>query len=838
MLPETPPGDAGLSFGVSVVKKITLLLMTMALAVAMVACKGAAGVDGKDASTPPPVKIPVGPVSVGTIPDLSLMVEGTNMVDLNDAFNEPQSEALTFTATSDKPAIATATVDKATGILTVTAVAVGPAKVTVIAKDPGGLQAKQTFDVMVTAKVTEPEPDPDPDPPVTIDEVKTKYTTLEINPATSSMMEIELPADHTLRSAKTTVVTVAPKGATTGAAASSIRWASATAADMAKNMWVITAVTPGEANVEVLDGDGTKAHTIVVTVVDRPPTVAKVIDNMMIAVMVSEEIELAGYFSDPDMQTLTFEADSSDPSKATVTEGSGGTITITGKEVGSTTITVTATDGTTPVEQAFMVTVKANQSPTVPTRIGAQSVTIGTPLEIMLADHFSDPEGQTLTYKATSDAPSNAMVTDDDVTLTVTGVEVGSAVITVTAMDVAGNSVDDQFSITVAAAATTDDSEPDSMMVTIKGKGKTEDYTAEPGQDLVPQNTLYVTAMRKPNSATDWILTGEKRGMTKIDVVNDDDTSGGTISVTVINSAPMLDAEKVKMVADIYTLARDTKDNTPDTPLDDFYKVVIAGTSDASVTTQLTEEAVFSLDGFFTDTDAPDGDKLTYSVVSSTPRVVKATMDGLIIKVFVIKKEGRHFTLTVRAEDDKMTSADDVLMIDVYTKDIISKTYPVKQDADGRLLKISVENRQSAAVSHMLTVEDFGSEMGLIFAQLHATKYAANVGGNTPEPNGTGVGFSKPNDTPALGDEYYEVDSSGAVRLSYATGATAPAAGALRSAGGTKPTLSFTLNGTERSTIMVKYHLYVDKDGAVGDGEEDDQDWMTASETLTITVNK
>ena len=41
VLPETPPGDAGLSLGVSVVKKITLLLMTMALAVAMVACTGA-----------------------------------------------------------------------------------------------------------------------------------------------------------------------------------------------------------------------------------------------------------------------------------------------------------------------------------------------------------------------------------------------------------------------------------------------------------------------------------------------------------------------------------------------------------------------------------------------------------------------------------------------------------------------------------------------------------------------------------------------------------------------------------------------------------------------------
>ena len=53
MLPETPPGDAGLSLGVSVVKKITLLLMTMALAVAMVACSAAAGKPGETGPTGP-----------------------------------------------------------------------------------------------------------------------------------------------------------------------------------------------------------------------------------------------------------------------------------------------------------------------------------------------------------------------------------------------------------------------------------------------------------------------------------------------------------------------------------------------------------------------------------------------------------------------------------------------------------------------------------------------------------------------------------------------------------------------------------------------------------------
>ena len=227
----------------------------MALAGAMVACKGAAGVDGKDAPTPPPVKIPVGPDSVGTIPDLPLMVGGTSTVDLNRAFNEPEGEALPFTATSDKKAIATTAPVGANGMLTVTAVAVGEAKVTVIAKDPGGLQAKQTFDVTVTEKVVEPEPVP----PVTIDDV---LPTLEIDPTTSSTEEIKLPAEHKLKSTDLSVVTVAEKDATTGAAESTIRWAAATDdTAMAKNIWVVTTVAPGEAKVEVLDKESTHHHS-------------------------------------------------------------------------------------------------------------------------------------------------------------------------------------------------------------------------------------------------------------------------------------------------------------------------------------------------------------------------------------------------------------------------------------------------------------------------------------------------------------------------------------------------------------------------------------------------
>ena len=97
MLPETPPGDAGLSLGVSVVKKITLLLMTMALAVAMVACSAAAGKPGPagpkgdtgepgepPATTPEPGTTPgqAGPVQTITgIDDLIFNDSGTGEMD-------------------------------------------------------------------------------------------------------------------------------------------------------------------------------------------------------------------------------------------------------------------------------------------------------------------------------------------------------------------------------------------------------------------------------------------------------------------------------------------------------------------------------------------------------------------------------------------------------------------------------------------------------------------------------------------------------------------------------------------------------------------------------------
>ena len=122
----------------------------MALAVALVACQGAAGVDGKDAATPK-----LAPFKVGTIPAMTLEAGKTGTVDLSGYFSDPEGKTLTYTAVSDMPKYATVAPPK-DAMLTVTAVAAGKSTITVTATDPDKRMATQKFMVTVTKAATTP----------------------------------------------------------------------------------------------------------------------------------------------------------------------------------------------------------------------------------------------------------------------------------------------------------------------------------------------------------------------------------------------------------------------------------------------------------------------------------------------------------------------------------------------------------------------------------------------------------------------------------------------------------------------------------------------------------
>ena len=90
-----------------------------------------------------------------------------------------------------------------------------------------------------------------------------------------------------------------------------------------------------------------------------------------------------------------------------------------------------------------------NQAPVVASAIGAQAVDVNGTLVVDLSAHFSDPDGDALAYEASSSAPWVASTAVAGAELTLTGVSVGTAEVTVTARDQAGLAAAQSFALSV-----------------------------------------------------------------------------------------------------------------------------------------------------------------------------------------------------------------------------------------------------------------------------------------------------------------------------------------------------------------------------------------------------
>ena len=99
----------------------------------------------------------------------------------------------------------------------------------------------------------------------------------------------------------------------------------------------------------------------------RPPVAVGSIPELWVGVGSIESADLAGYFSDPDGDELSYEASSSNAEVATVAIQSdpnplqGDVVAVTGVASGSTEITVTASDGSFAASQDFTASVHADR---------------------------------------------------------------------------------------------------------------------------------------------------------------------------------------------------------------------------------------------------------------------------------------------------------------------------------------------------------------------------------------------------------------------------------------------------------------------------------------------
>ena len=187
---------------------------------------------------------------------------------------------------------------------------------------------------------------------------------------------------------------------------------------------------------------------------NNAPTTVGTIPNQTVYLNGSSvTVDVSAYFTDADGDSLKYSAHGSDHQKVTLSI-SGGTLTISPwKQAGSATITISATDpDTATAQQAFTVTVLANSAPsgvgTIPSQTLDGPAFTGT---VDVSSYFSDADGDSLTYTATSADTTKVTVSVSTATITVTAVAAGSATITVTATDPGGATGTQTFSVTVSS---------------------------------------------------------------------------------------------------------------------------------------------------------------------------------------------------------------------------------------------------------------------------------------------------------------------------------------------------------------------------------------------------
>ena len=221
----------------------------------------------------------------------------------------------------------------------------------------------------------------------------------------------------------------------------------------------LTGAAPGTAIVTVTatDPGGLSANQtfeVSVSSANHAPTVSGAIPDQTLEAGAQVTVDASGAFSDPDGDALSYEA-TSDASDVATASASGSDVTVTGAAAGTATITVTATDpGSLSATQTFEVTVSGtNHAPTVSAAIPDQTLEAGAQVTVNVSGAFSDPDGDALSYEATSDASDVATASASGSDVTVTGAAAGTATITVTATDPGGLSATQTFEVAVEAAS-------------------------------------------------------------------------------------------------------------------------------------------------------------------------------------------------------------------------------------------------------------------------------------------------------------------------------------------------------------------------------------------------
>lgn len=517
---------------------------------------------------------PLAPLACGPIPQQTINAGESTTV--NVCFTDENGDALSYSASSSNPTVATVAISGTT--LTITAVAPGNATVSVTAADPGGLTATASVSVMV--------PNRAPRAVGTIDGLTVEVGEQGTVDVSGAFME--------------------PDGQTLNYSASSSNPDVATAS-VAGSAVAVSAVAKGMATITVTatdPGGASATQSFGVTVPNRAPQPAGSIPAATVEVGESVEVDLAEYFADPDGDALAYTAQSSDRAVATVSVENA-VATVTAVAPGTITVTATATDpGGASATQTFEVTVP-NRAPVAVGSIPAQTVTEGGTGTVTLSPYFRDPDGDPLTYTAeiTDTQVAEVAVSKDE--LTIRALATGVAAITVTATDPGGLTATQTVpvEVTLANRAPLPQGTIPAQSVTVGASTAVDvsPYFTDPDGDA-----LTYAAQSSDPSVARVSVTGMVATVTGVAV--------GTATATVTATDPdgLAATQTVRIV-----VVRGNRAPLPQGTIPD-QSVSAGGT------------ATVNLSQYFTD---PDGDALTYAARSTDATVATVTVLGSVATV-------------------------------------------------------------------------------------------------------------------------------------------------------------------------------------------------------------
>ncbi|MCY4399352.1 MAG: hypothetical protein OXE96_08455 [Gemmatimonadetes bacterium] len=361
---------------------------------------------------------PQAPVSCGPIPQQTINV--AEVASVTACFNDADGDVLSYAVSSSNESVAIATHGGTE--VAVTARAPGSATIALTATDRDGLQAQQSFGVVVPNR-----------PPRALGSIAARRVEVGQGVVIALAPWFEEPDGQSL------TFRVAPADrAVAGVALSGDR---VTLVALAKGTTNITATATDPGGLEAV-------QVFRFEVPNRGPVALGTIEGQVLRRGEQRTVDLTPWFNDPDGDPLVYAAAAASPSVVTATV-SGATLRLTVVAAGETAVTVTARDPDGSAATHSFSAESLNRPPLPAGSMPDQAVRAGETARFDVSPYFTDPDGDPLTYTASSSDGAAASVEVFGATLELSGRQAGRAKITVAATDPSGLEATQSFQVTV-----------------------------------------------------------------------------------------------------------------------------------------------------------------------------------------------------------------------------------------------------------------------------------------------------------------------------------------------------------------------------------------------------